>query len=87
MCQKYVIFEIEIEYAKLTLQRLAPPTLTKVAPKLLISVLASPQLRLLPEGALVFKTCPHPHGAGHSAQILCLINHSSRPLAFKASGE
>ena len=60
MCQKDVIFKIEIECAKLTLQRSAPPTLMKVALKLLISVLALPQLHLLPEGALVFKTCPHP---------------------------
>ena len=58
MCQKDVIFEIEIELAKLILQRLAPPTLMQVAPKLPISVLASPQLHLLSESALVFKTCP-----------------------------
>ena len=87
MFQKDVIFEIEIEHAKLILRRLAPPTRMKIAPKLLIGVLASPQRHLLSESALVFKICPHPQGAGHSVQILCLINHSSQPLVFKASGE
>lgn len=51
MCQKDVIFKIEIELAKLILQRLAPPTLMQVALKLPISVLASPQLHLLSESA------------------------------------
>ena len=82
-----VIFEIELEYAKLVLQRSAPLTLRKPALKMLISVSAPLQLLLFSGSALVFKTCPHPQGAGPGGQIFCLINQCSQPFGFRVNGE